>query len=465
MITTQERTKEVYKRQKLDNVLDKRITGTANKKAKKVLDNRSMNLKVSNAEGLNSGTNTVANLALGSTGDSQVYGAVCNLLNKYDTNANALNDLRSYRSEKTDKYSKQILVQPIHGGVSSATPEPTYVASDPSQPDNIVNNTSNTDSGTITKHTEVLKLYDGVQRVNPNEYNYIDKTRNQPINSIHVLPPKDDSLIVRDDKPGYGVMSPYRLIPPEYLEQSDEIMTTDYNVISPDLYKDQISNILDIPQIKGDISTIPRIRYRYQYSFDGIVAAHKSIKNTGGYLSAEIDVGNFTYIQLDAPVYQNIEYTILDGKDEVPILPIQQDTVKGEKLFYGLLPRFTVMNDGEFTVYKDGAAITINNLTDLNLFLSVNNTGVESSQSSFVNSSVYTIDYIPDIAAQTYYPQNKTIRLKIIQRNFNGDVQPISKVTIKKYRNTSSWYLSSFDEIGDYDERDIRVTRYVNPVR
>ena len=104
-------------------------------------------------------------------------------------------------------------------------------------------------------------------------------------------------------------------------------------------------------------------------------------------------------------------------------------------------------------------------MTDLNLLLAVNNTGDMSGQSSFDSSSIYTIDYVPNLSAQTYYPKSDSIRIKIIQRNLDNStdtVQPISTVTIRKYNNTSSWYLSSFDNREDYDDQDIRVSKYIN---
>lgn len=459
MITTQDRTKETYRRQTLDNVLGKRIVGTHNTAVRQALNNKSVNLKISNAEKLNSGTDTVANLEMGTTGQTVVYNAVQNLLNKYDTNTNALNDLKSYSAKKINKHnSLELLSMPDN---PEATP--TYVASDPSKPDD----TSNTIIADTTNNAtvNVLKLYGEMPRINPNEYDYKDKIRNRAINAVDVLPTIDDSLIMRGEKPGYGVMSPYRLITPDYLEQSDIVETTDYNVISPDPYQDQVADISgNVPQLKGDVPVTARVRYRYQYSFNGIIAAHKNIDKAGGFISGIIDVNNCDYIQIDAPVYQNTEYSILDGKNEIPILPIQQSSIQGEKLFYGLLPRFTIMNSDTFTVYKDNVAITLNGISDLNLLLAVNNTGAEAGQSSFVNNSTYTIDYIPNLSAQTYYPQNKTVRLKIVQRYLNDRIYPIETVTIRKYQNTSSWYLSSIDESGKYDESDIRVTRYIGGV-
>jgi hypothetical protein len=210
--------------------------------------------------------------------------------------------------------------------------------------------------------------------------------------------------------------------------------------------------------INGNVRSGKQVRYRYSYGFDNIIAAQMSMNRTAGYISEPINVKDCLYIELNANIVDGVEYSIIDGKTETPILPLEQSFVKGERLFYGLMPRFFIVNPNDVIVRHNGETLGIGSLEDLELFLSVNNTEQETGQSFFLREEIYTIDYEPDTRARIYYPKNDTIKVKIVQRILNpGDVPiPIESVTIRKHGNQSSWYLSSSDESPDYDSSDIR---------
>lgn len=137
-----------------------------------------------------------------------------------------------------------------------------------------------------------------------------------------------------------------------------------------------------------------------------------------------------SYIKLSVISNQdisNIEFYIIDGIKEYPILPIETERVK-EKLFYNLDTRFTIDKTKEIIIYKNNEATSLS-LDDIN--------------SLDFNSNVYTIEYTPAIQHQIYNPTQDNIKVKLIQRIYNDNDIPanIIAMTILKYGGSKIWNI------------------------
>lgn len=388
--------------------------------------------------------------------NNRLVNAISAVQSRYSSNSDAVNNIASYGSSSI-KTGESVGDLKDITEESNDLPAPTYVSSDPNKPSDDSLNVSSS-NGTLTYDASTLYSNNSVLNFNRNRYeNVITK---QNINPSDIISTFDGGVITQRESTSPDELSSYRLSSNDYLTQRTtlpndvELPIVNYN--HEPFGQDRFHH----PDINSNVNTNQHIRYRYSYGFDNVIAAQMSIAKVAGYISSPINVSDCLYIELNADVIDNVEYSIIDGKSEVSILPIEQSYVNKERLFYGLMPRFLITDPNEIIVRHGEEVLGISSLEDLELFLSVNNTTQEVGQSSFLREEIYTIDYQPDTRAKIYYPKSKAIQVKIIQRLIGTDVAPasINSVTIRKHQNQSSWYLSSFDEDRrDYNPNDIRV--------
>lgn len=425
------------------------------------------NGKVKNAivKAGNTDNATISNIKLTEQGEKKVLSAVQNLLGKYGTDYR--DKLVSLRTQGSSSITSKSNVNIVPSGSTEVDePSATKVASDPDKPDELKISLSAEDvyDGTTNaadSYTfDISKLYEDTSDINLKENKYTETLNSgKKLRSEDVIAVTKSGLITQTQTDNYEELSSYRLIMNDYLKQETITDEDEYSQITRENFSDkffgndQFHNL----DVKDSVATKQKVRYRYLYGFDGIEAAQKTIDNSAGYISSEIDVSDCSYIELSASVTDNVEYSILDGKKEVPILPIGQDKIKNEKLFFGLMPRFDIMNPSDIVVKRDGEVIGISSLQDLQLFLLTNNTNSETGQSSFLREGSYTIDYEPGASAQSYHPDNDRIRIKIIQRNFVDSIPiAIDTLVIRKYGRSNPWALSTYDTDTDYNSADPR---------
>ena len=151
--------------------------------------------------------------------------------------------------------------------------------------------------------------------------------------------------------------------------------------------------------------------YEYYTSYFGLndfVTANKSFASASGAVSDEISVEKDVPLHLYADVAcdtskANVEFSILDGTKETPILPDDQDTVEHEKVFFMLPTRFVGTN---LRYYRDGAPL-----------------GTKMTDGAMTDGATYTVSYKPDIGSYEVTPASDKVRIKTIIRVYDADAK------------------------------------------
>lgn len=188
-----------------------------------------------------------------------------------------------------------------------------------------------------------------------------------------------------------------------------------------DIYQNNISN-------KSEI--VEKNMYTYIFGIDSITIKHIEQETDSCFISESINVGSFSekeYLQLICEdvvsEYAGIEYSILDGDIEIPILPVGKELIKNEKLFATLPLRFKLDETGLFSIKKDGLT------TDISI-----------DDAKIQVLSRFSIDYYPDFK-YNYTPINSNIRIKAVIRKFNKNIDTsyIRHLKIRKYGGDTPW--------------------------
>lgn len=178
-----------------------------------------------------------------------------------------------------------------------------------------------------------------------------------------------------------------------------------------------------------DAETQDTTKATYFFGIDEISSYYRMTNKTCGVIFKSITTGRCSYIELVADTVTNdncsVEFYIVDGTKETPILPLSCERVVNEKLFFNMNPRFSVDTKKDIEIKKNGEIIkrTTDGLENLDL-----------------SDGLYTISYTPTNAYQ-YYPENDTINVKAIQRLYNEDAEPsyVTNVLIRKYGGGIPW--------------------------
>ena len=154
------------------------------------------------------------------------------------------------------------------------------------------------------------------------------------------------------------------------------------------------------------------------------------------FISETINTGTFNdgdYLQIEVDdnygEFSSIEYFIMDGDMEIPLLPVNEKFVYNEKIFPEDELRFVVDEDlyseGIFAIKKNG--LVINSTID-----EVNN----------LYDADYCVSYQPIKEVYSYTPINNSIRIKAIIRIFGDTLDTIpyiKTISIRKYGGTTLW--------------------------
>lgn len=246
----------------------------------------------------------------------------------------------------------------------------------------------------------------------------------------------DNSLILQKNKNG-SILQSYgerglKYIPQENLQKKINIVNGAYNISSEqDIYKrPYISDIIDESKINSN-NILTYTKVKYCFGINNITTKYIKNNTVCGYISKAIEIGHCSYIKLSVKANKdisNLEFYIIEEGKEFPMLPIETDKVTNEKIFFNMDTRFVVDKTKDIIIKKN-QEITSLSLADLN------NLNLETD--------IYTIDYIPAIQQQLYYPDNISIKIKIIQRCLFEDSLPIniSSINILKYGGDKVWNI------------------------
>lgn len=171
-------------------------------------------------------------------------------------------------------------------------------------------------------------------------------------------------------------------------------------------------------------------KFSYHFGIDEIYFDEVILDNNMCFISEDIDIGSLDkdeYIQLSATYDSgdngSIEFYILDGSEARPIMPIEDSIVINEKIFYGLIPRFSIDESEEMIIKKNGSVMDI----------SLNN-AIKSNEDGL------TITYTP-LDAYNLTVNNYTIQVKAILRTYDKTVKApsIKNISIRKYGRSLLW--------------------------
>lgn len=188
-----------------------------------------------------------------------------------------------------------------------------------------------------------------------------------------------------------------------------------------DIYQNNISN-------KSDV--IEKNMYNYMFGIDSINIKYIEQEKDSMFISESINIGELNkneYFQLIVEDVLNesstVEYSILDGDIEVPILPYGQKIIKNEKLFAALPLRFNQDESESYVIKKDGMVADIS---------------LDDAKLQILNR--FSVDYFPE-EKYNYTPINSNIRIKAVIRGYENTINQsyIRSIKIRKYGGDTPW--------------------------
>lgn len=178
--------------------------------------------------------------------------------------------------------------------------------------------------------------------------------------------------------------------------------------------------------LETEIDANNKTYYYYLFGIDNFSIELIKAETNSVFVSKPIQIDTINEnenITLEVDDYGVIEYYILDGTKEIPILPEGRVKVKSERIFFKTPTRFIVDPEKEITVYMNG------NKTNMTL---------QEANEKNDSSNLYTVDYVP-ILESTNNVINKEIKIKAIIRNYNNNDSLIKKISIKKNGGGKLW--------------------------
>lgn len=198
--------------------------------------------------------------------------------------------------------------------------------------------------------------------------------------------------------------------------------------VQPIIYPPFISWNEPAPTFSSNLKEVSK--YSYFFGLDKLEIKNVEANQNCCFISQEILLGNISedcYIQFEGGSItsdsSSVEFYILDGGLEFPMLPIGNKLISNEKLFFGLDTRFAVDLSKEVIIKKNGFVV------DMSL---------EKAKQS--NDGIYTVTYYTT-DEHSYKPINSSIKLKVIMRLYKkGTNSPyINKMKIRKFGGGTLW--------------------------
>lgn len=179
------------------------------------------------------------------------------------------------------------------------------------------------------------------------------------------------------------------------------------------------------PIFKSDLQR--HYRFEYYFGLDNVEFKSRNINLTCGKITNDIHIGNVKHLELEADYsiseYSSVEFSIIDQDKEVPIMPINDDIVRNEKIFFGLPLRFPIDKTKPYYIKKDGVEVNITPEAAINS-----------------NDGLYTITYTP-VDSKQYEPIEDKVKLKVILRLYDklAEAPFIKSALIRGYGGDALW--------------------------
>lgn len=173
-------------------------------------------------------------------------------------------------------------------------------------------------------------------------------------------------------------------------------------------YVDEAGNVLSSNVIESTDDTLEiENEFAYYFGITSITATNKKYLPTCAFISDPVSVSGRRKIALEADFTEgdngSIEFSIIEGTTETPIIPKGVKTIHNEKLFFDIPLRF----EGK----------------DCKLYKNFKYTGASVKTADFTLDDVYTVDYTPTNGFE-YQPKKGEVKIKAIMRMYTPDGIP-----------------------------------------
>lgn len=338
--------------------------------------------------------------------------------------------------------------------------EPTVVPSDPSKPDTVTFTVNQSDESRF----DISDIYQNTDNINMYENRYVDITSKQQILNADVVSFSDEGIVLETGVGTSKTMPTYSLIPSDYLEQSTIINDDDFVKFSVHTIKDRTvtDDIYHERVLGSDITSTEQTRYKYSYGISNVTAEYRNMVSAAGFISRPVTVVPNLFVELETDITYGIEYSIIEDEKETPILPKGLTEIIDEKLFFGMMPRFIILNPNDIIVKRNGIVTGITTQQQLELFLIADTITAQTGESSFSDDAVYTITYKPGENAGKYFPKTDTIKVKVIQRKpVNQEPEPVKSIKLLQAVTTGSIYLDNLRTTEEYNDSNDQIRKEV----
>ena len=248
----------------------------------------------------------------------------------------------------------------------------------------------------------------------------IDSATGKPINSSQIASLKNDGILIEGAEIGNFT----------YVPGKQMTYTPAYGKVSlrgPDKQLPYGHRPGDLDNNRQELLE----RTVYNFGIDSITARYTAPKPVSGFISQPIDIGPCSYVTLSvktaAKLSGRMEFSIIDGSSEVPILPEEMGKkIVHEKLFPNMPTRFSIDTSVNYVIYKDNTPVQLT---------------YDEVQTMPLDDGEYTITYTTK-ADYKYFPTSTSIRVKVIVRCPDKKPTPIKAMTIKRFGGEMPWRIS-----------------------
>lgn len=215
----------------------------------------------------------------------------------------------------------------------------------------------------------------------------------------------DDSAVVAETSNGlvYYENNCWKYLPSDRYDKTD---SSTYNfTIVKSASGDAINSIAEA----DEDMTERHIFYTNYFGLSKFELSQRKYRENSGIMTGDMNVTPYRPLKLlveaKIPEKTSIEFSIIDGTEEYPILPEGVRVVTDEKVFLGTSPRF---RSYRYHYSKDFKSI-----------------GYSLSEKEIqVNDALYTVSYMPEGDAYTCKPSHSTVKVKAILRIYDENAEP-----------------------------------------
>lgn len=178
--------------------------------------------------------------------------------------------------------------------------------------------------------------------------------------------------------------------------------------------------------------------YSYIFGLKSFEFINAVQQKSGYFISDYINIGQLTdveHISLYVSQHKDdntcIEYSILDGEKEIPIIPLEHDFVENEPIYNNIETRFLRIENPNLETYVPDVIKKDGQIVDMTF-----------EDAAGMNDGQYSITYKPSNANNVASPINREVRVKIHIKTYEvntKDIPYVDMITIRKYGEETLW--------------------------